>query len=103
MGDRTIETVGSCCFEDLTNHRKAVMITGTHKKTGWIRSTYTGSKDEVEGVIYKSSKLSGDRKSVNKNYARDCDTVSDLKHLKDMKQQICSIQGSWLKNLIIDG
>ena len=45
MGDRTVETIGSVTFEDLTNHRKAVIITNTYKKTGWIRSTVSGSKD----------------------------------------------------------
>jgi hypothetical protein len=54
-------------------------------------------------VIYNSKTLSGDRKSINKNYAKDCDMVSDLKHIKDLKKQICTIEGSWLKNLIIDG
>ena len=61
MGERTIETIGSVVFEDLTNHRKAVMITSTYKKTGWIRSTYSGCKDEVEGIIYNSSRLTGDK------------------------------------------
>lgn len=27
----------------------------TFKKTGWIRSTTSGSKDEVVGIIYDSS------------------------------------------------
>jgi hypothetical protein len=45
MGERTVETYGSCVFEDLTNNRKAVIITNTYKKTGWIRSTTTGNKD----------------------------------------------------------
>jgi len=60
MGERTIETVGSCTFEDLTNNRKAVLLMGTFKNTGWVRSTHTGSKDEIYGIIYDSKKLSGD-------------------------------------------
>lgn len=103
MGERTIETVGSCVFEDLTNHRKAVLITSTYKKTGWIRSTYTGCKDHVEGIIYNSTKLTGDKHSIKKNYSKDMEFVSDLKHLKDLKQQLCAIEGSWLKNLVING
>lgn len=52
MGERTIEAIGSCTFEDLTNNRKAVLIMGTFKKTGWIRSSTSGSKDEFTGMIY---------------------------------------------------
>lgn len=61
MGERTIETYGSCTFEDLTNHRKALLIANTFKKTGWIRSSSTGKKDEVQGVIYDSPHLSGSK------------------------------------------
>ena len=52
MGERTVEAIGSCTFEDLTNNRKAVLICNTFKKTGWIRSTTTGCKDHVQGIIY---------------------------------------------------
>ena len=52
MGERTVETIGSCTFEDLTNNVKCVLITNTYKKTGWIRSTYTGRKDDIDGIIY---------------------------------------------------
>ena len=45
MGERSIETIGSCTFEDLTNNRKAVLLMSTFKKTGWVRNTSTGSKD----------------------------------------------------------
>jgi len=52
MGERTVEAIGSCTFEDLTNNRKAVLICNTFKKTGWIRNTTTGHKDHMEGIIY---------------------------------------------------
>ena len=26
-----------------------------------------------------------------------------MKHLKDVKKQLCTLHGSWLKNLVIDG
>jgi hypothetical protein len=45
MGERTIETIGSSTFEDFTNHRKAVLLMSTYKKTGWLRNTATGCKD----------------------------------------------------------
>ena len=45
MGERSVEAVGSCVFEDLTNNVKAVLIMNTFKKTGWIRSSSSGSKD----------------------------------------------------------
>ena len=36
MGERTIETIGSCTFEDLTNNRKCVLMMSTYKKTGYF-------------------------------------------------------------------
>ena len=102
MGDRSVEPIGSIHFEDLTNNRKAVVIMNTFKKTGWIRSTYSGSKDECQGVIYDSTRLSGDKKSIKKLYSKDVEFVSDLGDLKDVKKHICNVSGSFLKNLIID-
>jgi hypothetical protein len=52
MGERTVEIIGSCTFEDLTNNRKAVLLMSTYKKTGWFSSSYSGQKDAIEGVIY---------------------------------------------------
>mmetsp|Transcript_15717 Transcript_15717/g.24138 ORF Transcript_15717/g.24138 Transcript_15717/m.24138 type:complete len:110 (+) Transcript_15717:1237-1566(+) len=31
------------------------------------------------------------------------DHIHELKELKDVKKQICTVEGSWLKNLYIDG
>jgi hypothetical protein len=104
MGDRSVETYGSCVYEDLTNHRKAVIIINTFKKTGWIKSSTTGCKDQFTGIIYECSKpLKGDKDSIKKNYEKDMDFVTDLKNLKDVKKQICEIEGSWLKHLKIGG
>lgn len=102
MGERTIETVGSCTFEDLTNHRKAVVLMSTFKAAGWISGSSSGNKTELEGIIYNSQKLSGDAESIKKNYCKEIDFVKKLKDLKDVKKKICTIQGNWLKNLIID-
>jgi hypothetical protein len=103
MGERTIETIGSCTFEDLTNNRKAVLLMSSFKKSGWIRQQSSGSKDSVEGLIYDSLPLSGDKKSVEKNYGKNVEFVTDLKRLKDVKQPICRVEGSWLRSLVIDG
>ena len=103
MGERTIETIGSCLFEDLTNNVKAVLIMSSFKKTGWIRSTSTGSKDEIEGIIYKSKEpIRSDPSTIKKNYCKDIEFISDLKGLKDIKKQLATIKGSWLNNLYID-
>ena len=103
MGERTVETIGSSTFEDLTNNRKAVVINNTYKKTGWIRSGSTGSKDKMIGIIYDSSKqLTGDAKSIKKNYGKDIEFVEDFKKLH-IKKKICDIDGSWLNSLQIDG
>lgn len=101
VGDRSVELIGSCTFEDLTNHRKAVVLMNTYK-AGWI-GAYTGSKDEVEGVLYDSKPLSGDAKSIKNNYGRDIKFVSDIKSPSDCRRQICKIEGSWLRELRIGG
>ena len=101
MGERSIELIGSCTFEDLTNNRKAVILMNTFKP-GWV-SGGTGIKDEVEGVIYDSKPLSGDKKSIRKNYCKDIEFVKDLDHISDRKKNLCSISGSWLKMLNIGG
>ena len=98
MGERTIEVIGSCTFEDLTNHRKAVICINSFKKVGWIGSATTGCKDSINGIIFDCSKpLSGDKESIKKNHSKDMEFVTDLSSLKDVKKQICQIEGSWLK------
>jgi hypothetical protein len=96
MGDRTIETIGSCTFEDLTNHRKAVLIMNTFKKTGWIRTSTSGGKDSLSGIIYDSKPLKGCAQSIKKNYSKDVEFVTDLKSLKDVKKELAKVEGSWL-------
>lgn len=87
MGERTIECIGSNTYEDLTNHRKAVILMNTFKKTGWITNASTGCKDQYEGIIYEcSKKLTGDAKSIKKNYSKDIEFVTDLSKLKDFKK-----------------
>ena len=96
MGERSIEAIGSCTFEDLTNHRKGVLILGTYKTTGLLRQSASGCKDRFEGVIYDSKKLSGNAQSIKENYSKDIVFVTDIKNPKDMKKAICKVEGSWL-------
>ena len=101
MGERTIETVGSCTFEDLTNNRKAVILMNTFKPKGWLGKSKSGKKDEVIGMVYESTKLTGDKESIKKNYCRDMTFITDLDELKDVKEKICDVNGSWLKQMDI--
>ena len=104
MGERTIECIGSCTFEDLTNNRKAVILMSTYKKSGWIKSSSSGCKDSMSGIIFDcAKKLTGDAESVKKNYGRDFEMLTEMKQIKDVKKKLCEIEGSWLKNLVIDG
>jgi hypothetical protein len=104
MGERTVEAIGSCVVEDLTNNVKAVVLMSTFKKTGWIRNTHSGHKDQIEGIIYHPKKhLSGNKESIKKNYGKDYDMIYDLKSLKDVKKEIGKVEGSWLNGLMVDG
>jgi hypothetical protein len=102
MGERTIEGDGSVVFEDLTNHRKAVIIYSTYKKSGFWKKTESGSKDEFRGMIYKCNPISP-HVSYKNIYAKGSTSVKELKDLNDVVKPICDISGSWLKNLVIDG
>lgn len=74
MGERSVEAIGCSIFEDLTNNLKAVSIVSTYKKTGWIRNTSEGIKDELQGCIYEpTKKIKGDAKSIKKHYGKDMD------------------------------
>ena len=64
----------------------------TYKKTGWIRNTSEGIKDEIEGIIYEpSKKLTGDAKSIKKNYGKEMDQLYSLKEIKDCKKELATI------------
>lgn len=103
MGDRTIECIGSNTYEDLTNHRKSVVLMNTFKKAGWISGSQSGCKHHVKGIIYDcKKKLTGDAKSIKKNYSKDIEFVEDLKKLKDVKSVICEVDGNWLDRIVID-
>ena len=86
MGERSIEAIGSCTFEDLTNNRKAVLIMSTFKHQGMFKSSSSGCKDQFVGIIYDSMPLSGNVESIKKNYGREIEFVTDLKKIKDIKK-----------------
>ena len=56
MGERTIEGVGSICYEDLANRVKAVIVLGTYKAGGFFSGKASGSKTDFEGVLYRMKK-----------------------------------------------
>jgi hypothetical protein len=86
MGDRTIETNGSVLFEDVTNNRKAVILMNTHKSSGFFSKKETGSKDEINGIIYDCAPIVSNDKSMKLNYGKEAKQFSDLKELKDVKK-----------------
>ena len=103
MGDRTIEAAGHIIFEDLTNHRKAVIIFSTYKKTGFWRKTESGRKDQFTGLIYQSEPIKNPDATTKLLYGKNATEITDLKQLKDVVKKISEIEGSWLHNLYIDG
>ena len=75
----------------------------TYKSSGWIKGSASGCKDKFEGIIYEcKNKLTGDAESIKKNYSKDIEFVSKIKHLTDVKKVIGNVNGSWLENCIID-
>jgi hypothetical protein len=67
--------------------------------SGYFSKTTTGCKDEVTGIIYKS------KESPMKLTEFGAKQVlpESVEKLKDIKQQLCKISGSWLKEFLIDG
>jgi hypothetical protein len=103
MGDRTIEATGNIFFEDLTNNYKAVVIFSTYKVSGFFSKTETGKKDEYTGLIYECEPISDPQESARQLYSKNAIEITDLTRIKDMVKPICELEGSWLRNLIIDG
>ena len=72
-GAREIEAYGSQVYEDLTNHRKAVILNNTYRTSGWVMKSHSGNKNEVVGVIYDSKKkVKGekDKETIKKWYVK---------------------------------
>lgn len=71
-GDRTVEAIGSCTYEDLTHNRKAVIVMNTYISSG-LFSSRKGSKDILVGIIYDTKHpLTGDMKSIKELYSSEC-------------------------------
>ena len=97
MGDRTINADGFFIFEDEENDIKCVIIFNPIMKAGGVFSShkYAGKTDDFRGLIYKP------KKSSKKKPRTD---FSKYKHIEEEAEEIYSeLEGSWLRELIIDG
>jgi len=98
MGDRTINADGFFLFEDEENEIKCVIIFNPIMKAGGVFSShkYAGKTDDFRGLIYKP------KKSTKKSKKRT--EYSKYKHMEEEAEVIYSeLEGSWLRELIIDG
>jgi len=67
--------------------------------TGWVSKTTTGSKDEIIGTIYQSK----ENPMKLTDFGAKQVLPESLEKLKDVKNNLAKIGGSWLKELVIDG
>lgn len=97
MGDRTINVDGFMQFEDEENEIKAIIIFNPIMKEGGIfkSHTYAGKTDEFRGLIYKPRQRK--KKEKTKKFNK-------YKHIEEDADEVyAEIEGSWLRNLKIDG
>lgn len=94
MGDRTINIDHYFSYTDVTNGYKCILIFNPILKSGGMFSshTYPDKSDEFRGVIYLKNNID----TTGINYKKLSDIV-------DMKKKLCDIEGSWIKELKIDG
>ena len=95
MGDRTMNVEDAWVYHDETYGYKAVIIFNPIMKSGgkiWGKDEYAGKTDDFRGVIYHPDT----DKTPSKSYKK-------FKDINDIKEPICYIEGSWIRNLIIDG
>lgn len=91
MGDRIVYPSGEMIFEDKQNNLKAVVVFNYGKKRGLFSSRKKGTKiDDFAGIIYR---VKSD--VVSKHTGK-------LKDLKDVKEELSSITGSWIGSLNFD-
>lgn len=95
MGDRTLNIDHHFTYTDEKNGFKCVLIFNPIIKEGGMFSshTYAGKTDEFRGIIYVRDKKI-DSTGVKYKKIRD---------INDIRMHLCDIEGSWLKELIIDG
>lgn len=96
MGDRTINVDGFYIMEDFDNDIKCVIIFNPIMKAGGVFSShkYAGLTDDFRGMIYKPKPS---KKKARKEYSK-------YKHMEEDAEEVyAELEGSWLKELIIDG
>ena len=98
-GDRLIEVVNSMVFEDLTHGIKALVCFNTTKSKSYFSWATSGSLDGIEGLIYVSTEqppltptLFGPKQKLTHSVSK----------LKDVKEKLSVISGSWLDKLCFD-
>lgn len=97
-GDRTVEPTGSIVLQDLKNKLKAVVVLGTYKEAGFWSKTVSGSKTDVEGLIY-SVKPDNNRPI---KYGKDQKLPQEIKSVDDIKDKICNLSGNILQEFRFD-
>ena len=101
-GDRTIEPCGNFLFEDLTNNLRAVVIMGTYKTSGFWTVTESGGKDQIEGVIYKTSEPIDEKVNLKRYFKTSPIEVKALSELKDKGEELGKISGSVIESILIN-
>ena len=93
MGDRTMNVEDAWTYIDETHGFKAVIIFNPIMKSGgyFSKDVYAGKYDDFRGIIYHPDPTK-----------KNPDKFVKFKDINDIKEPICYIEGSWIKNLIID-
>ncbi len=93
MGSRMVHYAGTMRFVDKQHGIKAVVLFDPGYTGGVFSSRRKGSKrDDIAGLIYRYDTTA---KKQNKK------SIKKLADLKDLKETICAIGGSWLSHLKI--
>lgn len=95
-GPRTVELCGNFVFEDLTNNVRAVVIANNQKRTGFWTVVETGSRDGLEGVVYKPTEPIDVEVNSKKYFRKNPVEIKDLSEIKDIHEEICKVEGSVL-------
>lgn len=104
-GERTVEAYKNMYFEDVTNNVKAVIAFSTFETKGLLKKKSKGVRDEFYGMIYQCKPF-GQRATTKDLFARfPTDKVKDFSKYKDKDRvkDLCKIEGSYLRNLVIGG
>ena len=67
----------------------------TYQKTGMVFKKITGSKDAITGHIYRSSQV----RMEPTQFGPKQSLPEKPDKVKDCKQKLCQISGSWLENI----